>query len=512
MFSSLQNLFSSNRETSSESSTRTTRSLTGSGGGGGGRAVQTTAATTKPSKDSSSSNDWNFLTNPKNELISILNEELHCSICLELFENPVFLECRHTFCQHHISELQARDQESTSTKGLLCPLCRFKTNSDKLKKLKPDSFRERLVQALKKARLNHESTTSKTPSSSFSSSGPIATQSSSQTTDLSTFTNAVSELVSHSAGVTSLRTTQTAVEQLIDTCFETLVRDVSSQRELLLTQTKSIIEREVGKQHDNGNDGNVSMQASPTLLCNGDLSSEHLMPCKRAIMQTLLSTPSAITPRATAVTTLKSDYPLTTAVSKQQSPMLTVSDHALVTAVASAPLVTTPSPANDDEPEPPDGIYSADRTVPGTDLSTSWCYAGTADAIGFSVSSPVELHGFGLYGGQGSYDCRISLKRAFKEIASRSVQFTNNDTSITKVFFTTPIRLEPKIVYNAVAMITGWGSYYIRGCTSKLAVSGRASEGSARQRVQFTFVDATPPTNGTNVDGGQIPVLLFKFL
>jgi len=128
------------------------------------------------------------------------------------------------------------------------------------------------------------------------------------------------------------------------------------------------------------------------------------------------------------------------------------------------------------------------------------------------VNVPVELHGFGLFGGQGQYDCRISLKRAFKEIASRSVQFTNDDTSISKVFFSAPIRLEPNTVYNAVALIAGWGSYYIRGCTSTLTISGRAPGSSSRQRVQFTFVDATPPTNGTNVDGGQIPVLLFKFI
>lgn len=474
MFSSLQNLFSSNKETSTTSLSPTSAHL------------RPEAAS---SRSRTLSSDWSlFATNPKSALGNVLDEELHCSICLELFEKPVFLECQHTLCQHHISELLAQQE---GQKGLLCPLCRQKTTAEKLKKLKPDSFRERLVQGYKKSKLDHE--TSPPPIK------PPSPPTSPSTKDISTFSKAALKLVRSDGGgsIHQLRSVQSTIEQLIDSCFETTMKDISSQRQLLINETKAIIEREAGNQKSG------SMQASPTLICSIDPDSDQLQECKRAILQTLL--PASIVVVEKAKPSNASPSTTSVSISPQPSPSSTVSQPLSQLTIPDA-FVSL------EEPDPSDGIYQVDRSVPGIDLSTSWCYAGTADAIGFSVSCPIELQGFGLFGGQGQYDCRISLKRAYKEIASTSVQFTNNDTSITKVFFSNPIRLEPNTVYNAVALIAGWGSYYIRGCTTTLTVCGRAPGSTSRQRAQFTFVDATPPTNGTNVDGGQIPVLLFKFV
>ena len=37
-----------------------------------------------------------------------VTEELTCSICLELFEEPVLLPCAHTFCRQCLREFCAR--------------------------------------------------------------------------------------------------------------------------------------------------------------------------------------------------------------------------------------------------------------------------------------------------------------------------------------------------------------------------------------------------------------------
>ena len=61
-----------------------------------------------------------------------VTEELTCSICLELFEEPVLLPCAHTFCRQCLREFCARhpvlrhDEEQGDSKviNILCPKCR----------------------------------------------------------------------------------------------------------------------------------------------------------------------------------------------------------------------------------------------------------------------------------------------------------------------------------------------------------------------------------------------------
>lgn len=165
------------------------------------------------------------------------------------------------------------------------------------------------------------------------------------------------------------------------------------------------------------------------------------------------------------------------------------------------------------EPVPEDGVYVADRSVPGVPLATSWCLAGTPDAIGFIVSQPIRLLGIGVYGGQGQYECRAAIRRDTVELQSVTTQFMSNDAEIVRILFPNPVVLEANAMYIASALLTGWGSWYCKGCDPHLFVSGRVEgDSSLRSRVEFTFVDAPPPTNGTKVDGGQIPALFFKFL
>lgn len=59
-----------------------------------------------------------------------VTEELTCSICLELFEEPVLLSCAHTFCRQCLREFCVRHPAPKTGKGegegetILCPKCR----------------------------------------------------------------------------------------------------------------------------------------------------------------------------------------------------------------------------------------------------------------------------------------------------------------------------------------------------------------------------------------------------
>lgn len=51
-----------------------------------------------------------------------LRSNLKCSICLEVFTNPLTLPCGHSFCQECIHEYWDRE---TATSPFSCPTCRF---------------------------------------------------------------------------------------------------------------------------------------------------------------------------------------------------------------------------------------------------------------------------------------------------------------------------------------------------------------------------------------------------
>ena len=71
---------------------------------------------------------------------------LHCSICLELFENPQILKCLHTFCNACLSELKKQGP-------LKCPTCRKYSRDDEIKK---DFNKQNLLDIYNKSEANKE--------------------------------------------------------------------------------------------------------------------------------------------------------------------------------------------------------------------------------------------------------------------------------------------------------------------------------------------------------------------
>ena len=59
------------------------------------------------------------------EAIRQLEEQLNCSICLDIYDDPKLLKCFHTYCRKCLVKLVVRDQQGDLS--LTCPICRQAT-------------------------------------------------------------------------------------------------------------------------------------------------------------------------------------------------------------------------------------------------------------------------------------------------------------------------------------------------------------------------------------------------
>ena len=59
------------------------------------------------------------------EAIRQLEEQLNCSICLDIYDDPKLLQCFHTYCRKCLVKLVVRDQQGDLS--LTCPICRQDT-------------------------------------------------------------------------------------------------------------------------------------------------------------------------------------------------------------------------------------------------------------------------------------------------------------------------------------------------------------------------------------------------
>ncbi|CRK95436.1 CLUMA_CG008698, isoform A [Clunio marinus] len=136
--------------------------------------------------------------------------------------------------------------------------------------------------------------------------------------------------------------------------------------------------------------------------------------------------------------------------------------------------------------------------------SNQWRYRGRCDSIQFSVDKRIFIVGFGLYGsstGAADYNTKIELKRLGRTLAESNTKFFSDGSSNTfHVFFEHPIQVEPECFYTASVILDG----------SELSFFGQ--EGMTEVcmgSVTFNFQCSSESTNGTGVQGGQIPELIF---
>ena len=148
--------------------------------------------------------------------------------------------------------------------------------------------------------------------------------------------------------------------------------------------------------------------------------------------------------------------------------------------------------------------YHVHRFQSSAYRSNQWRYRGRCDSIQFSVDKRIFIAGLGLYGssnGASEYTVRIELKKNGMILGQNFTKFKSDGSSNTfSVMFDTPIQVEADMFYTASAVLDG----------TELSYFGQ--EGMAEiqcGKVTFQFQCSSDSTNGTGVQGGQIPELIY---
>ncbi|KAG7154499.1 BTB/POZ domain-containing protein 6-like 3 [Homarus americanus] len=136
--------------------------------------------------------------------------------------------------------------------------------------------------------------------------------------------------------------------------------------------------------------------------------------------------------------------------------------------------------------------------------SNQWRYRGRVDSINFMVDKRIFVVGYGLYGsssGAADYNVRIELKKYGEVLAESTTKFFSDGSSNTfHVYFTHPVQVERDVYYTASAILDG----------AELSYFGQEGMSEVNMgALTFMFHCSSESTNGTGVQGGQIPELIF---
>uniref|UniRef100_A0A2R9CMJ9 BTB domain-containing protein n=1 Tax=Pan paniscus TaxID=9597 RepID=A0A2R9CMJ9_PANPA len=131
-------------------------------------------------------------------------------------------------------------------------------------------------------------------------------------------------------------------------------------------------------------------------------------------------------------------------------------------------------------------------------------YRGRCDSIQFAVDRRVFIAGLRLCGsssGKAEYSVKIELKRLGVVLAQNLTKFMLDRSSNTfPVWFEHPVQVEQDTFYMASAVLDG----------SNLSYFGQEGMTEVQcRKVAFQFQCSSDSTNGTGVQGGQIPELIF---
>ncbi|XP_067099051.1 BTB/POZ domain-containing protein 6-B-like isoform X1 [Osmerus mordax] len=136
--------------------------------------------------------------------------------------------------------------------------------------------------------------------------------------------------------------------------------------------------------------------------------------------------------------------------------------------------------------------------------SNQWRYRGRCDSIQFAVDKRIFIAGLGLYGssgGKAEYNVKIELKRQGVTLAQNMTRFVSDGSSSTfPVWFEHPVQVEQDAFYTVSAILDG----------NELSYFGQEGMTEVQcGKVTFQFQCSSDSTNGTGVQGGQIPELVF---
>ncbi|XP_043199941.1 BTB/POZ domain-containing protein 2-like [Amphibalanus amphitrite] len=144
-------------------------------------------------------------------------------------------------------------------------------------------------------------------------------------------------------------------------------------------------------------------------------------------------------------------------------------------------------------------------------VEARWGYSGTSDRIMFSVDRRIFVVGFGIYGaihGPSEHGVTIGLVnvRTGEVLASHEVTvFSDGSESTFRAMFPEPLEVEPAVQYIASVTLKGLDSYY--GTHGSRLVPVECASGGGK--VTFHFEAPIGNNNGTSVEDGQIPEIIF---
>ncbi|XP_051550308.1 BTB/POZ domain-containing protein 2-like isoform X2 [Myxocyprinus asiaticus] len=144
-------------------------------------------------------------------------------------------------------------------------------------------------------------------------------------------------------------------------------------------------------------------------------------------------------------------------------------------------------------------------------VESRWGYSGTSDRIRFSVNRRIFVVGFGLYGSiHGPTDYQVNIQIIHTDsntvLGQNDTGFSCDGTASTfRVMFKEPVEILPSVNYIACATLKGPDSHYgtkgMRKVTHEAPATGT--------KTCFTFCYAAGNNNGTSVEDGQIPDVIF---
>ncbi|KAK1785253.1 hypothetical protein P4O66_018651 [Electrophorus voltai] len=143
-------------------------------------------------------------------------------------------------------------------------------------------------------------------------------------------------------------------------------------------------------------------------------------------------------------------------------------------------------------------------------VESRWGYSGTSDSVRFNVNRRISLLGFGLYGSiHGPADYHVSIQifesEKNKSLAQNDTGFSCDGTANTfRVLFKEAVELLPNVSYMACATLKGPDSHY--GTKGLKKVTYESVSGA---KTTFVFCSSPGNNNGTSVEDGQIPELIF---
>ncbi|XP_020636456.3 BTB/POZ domain-containing protein 2 isoform X2 [Pogona vitticeps] len=140
-------------------------------------------------------------------------------------------------------------------------------------------------------------------------------------------------------------------------------------------------------------------------------------------------------------------------------------------------------------------------------VESRWGYSGTSDRIRFSVNKRIFIVGFGLYGSiHGPTDYQIIHTDSNTVLGQNDTGFSCDGSSNTfRVMFKEPVEILPAVSYTACATLKGPDSHY--GTKGLRKVIHESPTTGAK--TCFTFCYAAGNNNGTSVEDGQIPEIIF---